>query len=235
VAPSLTLSGDAAQPVPGAAPILAVGDPLPQAPDFPRLPNAALEIDDLVRRFGKQTTVLRGQEATPEAYRALDLAQYSMIHFAAHAVASEVSPLDSNIILSPGSRGARLSVRDVRLQSLTASLVTVSSCRGAGVRAYFGEGLIGFAWGFLGAGARQVIAGQWDVPDASTAELMKALYAALAEGLEPAAALRQAQQQIVSQPEPPAPYYWAGFQVYEGPGARAAASPPATTRLTKAL
>jgi CHAT domain-containing protein len=36
---------------------------------------------------------------------------------------------------------------------LHAELVTVSACRSAGERAYAGEGLVGFAWAFLRAGA----------------------------------------------------------------------------------
>ena len=45
-----------------------------------------------------------------------------------------------------------------------------------------GEGLVGFAWAFLRAGAQRVIAGLWDVDDRSTADLMGRVYAEIALG-----------------------------------------------------
>jgi CHAT domain-containing protein len=93
--------------------------------------------------------------------------------------------------------------------------VTVSACRGAGERAYSGEGLVGFAWAFLRAGARRVIAGLWDVDDRSTAELMDALYARLAAGDSVPRALRAAKLAMLRQGGTTSkPYYWGPFQVF---------------------
>jgi CHAT domain-containing protein len=98
---------------------------------------------------------------------------------------------------------------------LTADLVTVSACRGVGLRAYSGEGLVGFAWAFLRAGARHVIAGLWDVNDQSTAALMNVLYRELAAGKPPEAALRTAKLSLIaSKGNLRKPYYWAPFQLY---------------------
>jgi CHAT domain-containing protein len=98
---------------------------------------------------------------------------------------------------------------------LRAELVTVSACRSAGERAYTGEGLIGFAWAFLRAGARRVVAGLWDVDDRSTAELMDSMYGRLAAGDSPPAALRQAKLEMIARGGTAAkPYYWAPFQVF---------------------
>ena len=99
--------------------------------------------------------------------------QFSAIHFTAHAVANHKLPLDSAVLLS----GGKLYAREVMDIPLTADLVTVSACRGVGLRTYSGEGLVGFAWAFLRAGARHVIAGLWDVNDESTAALMDVLSA----------------------------------------------------------
>jgi len=62
--------------------------------------------------------------------------------------------------------------RDIVQHPLHADLVTISACYGGGERAYSGEGLVGLAWAFLRAGAHNVIAGLWDVTDASTEQLM---------------------------------------------------------------
>ena len=94
------------------------------------------------------------------------------MHFTAHAEANTESPLDSAVILSQDGSGYKLYARDILEQPLSADLVTISACRGAGERKYAGEGLVGFAWAFLRAGAQRVIAGLWDVDDRSTAALM---------------------------------------------------------------
>jgi CHAT domain-containing protein len=78
-----------------------------------------------------------------------------------------------------------------------------------------GEGLVGFAWAFLHAGARNVIAGLWDVNDESTSRLMDVLYRELAAGSSPADALRTAKLSLAeSTGNLRKPYYWAPFQLY---------------------
>jgi len=71
---------------------------------------------------------------------------------------------------------------------------------------------VGLIQGFLRAGAKQVVASLWRVEDRSTAELMSRFYRALlVEGRPPAAALRQAQLAVRSDPRWHAPFYWSGF------------------------
>jgi CHAT domain-containing protein len=110
-------------------------------------------------------------------------------------------------------------VRDVLGVPLTANLVTVSACRGVGARAYSGVGMVGFAWGFLTAGAHQVVAGLWDVNDRSTATLMDGMYGGIAGGLDVAAALRRAQLALAhAEGGARKPFHWAAFSAYLGPG-----------------
>src|SRR6202008_2632300 len=135
--------------------------------------------------------------------------------FTAHATANVESPLDSAVILSGPDLSFKLYARDVAAQPLEAELVTVSACRSAGERAYSGEGLVGFAWAFLRAGASRVIAGLWDVDDRSTAELMDRLYARMAAAAAAPRALREAKLALLSAGGTYAkPYYWAPFQVF---------------------
>ena len=63
--------------------------------------------------------------------------------------------------------------------------MTISACYGAGTRAYTGEGLVGLSWAFLRAGAHNVVAALWEVDDASTPQLMGAMYRKLREGAPP--------------------------------------------------
>src|SRR5687767_15402840 len=52
-------------------------------------------------------------------------------------------------------RAYRLAARDIAQHPLSARLVTISSCDGAGTATYAGEGLVGLAWAFLHAGAQR--------------------------------------------------------------------------------
>ena len=98
---------------------------------------------------------------------------------------------------------------------LHADLVTISACHSAGARVYSGEGLVGFAWAFLRAGARYVVAGLWDVTDNSTPDMMDRFYGAIQTGDSPVAALRIAKLSMIhSAGAFRKPYYWGPFQIY---------------------
>jgi tetratricopeptide (TPR) repeat protein len=198
--------------------VLVIGDPAYRTPEFSRLPYASEEIEAIEHRLaGAEFAEYRGARAQPDAYRASHPARFTMVHFAAHAVANAESPLESAIVLAPGARESfKLYARDVLEEPLKARLVTISACRSAGARSYSGEGLVGLAWAFLQAGAENVIGGLWDVNDRSTAQLMSDLYGGLAAERErPAEALRRAKLAMLhSKTNYRKPYYWAPFLVY---------------------
>jgi CHAT domain-containing protein/Tfp pilus assembly protein PilF len=198
--------------------LLVMGDPTPVLAEFPKLDFAGREIDSVRSRVGGNgERILHGPEARADSYAKSQPGDFQFIHFSAHATANTQSPLDSAVILSGSPDRCRLLARDVMSVPLTAELVTISACRSAGARTYAGEGLVGFAWAFLRAGARNVIAGLWDVNDRSTAQLMAALYTELAQGSTPADALRAAKLALIHGGGSYAkPYYWAPFQVYTG-------------------
>ena len=173
--------------------LLLVGDPTSASPEYPRLPQAATEIDRVEQHFpAKARLVLEGAQATPQAYLASDTGRFSYVHFVAHGTASRTTPLESAVILSPQGDSYKLYARDIVTKPLHADLVTISTCYGAGSRAYTGEGLVGLSWAFLRAGAHNTIAALWEVNDASTAQLMDQLYAGIDKGKDPAVALRAA-------------------------------------------
>lgn len=224
VAPSLGLVfGSHAGANPRHANLLAIGDPESPGREFPRLPNARKEVETIAALFsGSDKVVYEGAESQPTVYRRADPARFSFIHIAAHATANRASPLDSALILSPDGNAYALTAREIMKIPLGAKLVTLSSCRSAGARAYSGEGLVGLTWAFLEAGARNVIAGLWDVDDESTSRLMARMYGGLARGAEPEDALRTAQLSLVRDVQSPyhKPYYWGPFQLYAGSGKR---------------
>jgi CHAT domain-containing protein/Tfp pilus assembly protein PilF len=215
IAPGLTLL-DATTPakLSPASSILLVGAPVEVDKDFPALRGAEREIESIRGRFVQGARVVRGAEATPAGFLLERLQQYSMIHFAAHAQAVPANPLESAIILSSDGENYKLYARDIASLKLRAQLVTVSACRSAGARTYAGEGLVGFAWAFLEAGAGSVVAGLWDVSDSSTAELMDGLYEGIAAGKSPTVALREAKLGLLRNGTYRKPYYWAPYQIY---------------------
>jgi len=222
VAPSLGLalnSRHAGRPAPPS--LLAIGDPDSPGEEFPHLPNARKEVDTIAALFSDSSRVVyEGAASQPSIYRRADPARFSFIHFAAHATANRASPLDSALILSREGNGYSLTARDIMKIPLDASVVTLSSCRSAGARAYSGEGLVGLTWAFLQAGARNVIAGLWDVDDESTSRLMSLMYRDLTRGVAPDDALRSAQLSLIRDTSSPyhKPYYWGPFQLYAGTG-----------------
>jgi CHAT domain-containing protein len=224
VAPSIAIALSApAAPDPRRPPsLLLIGAPDYAGTGYAPLPQAAGEIRGIQEHFaGAGRAVFTGAEASPAAYRDVQPGRFSLIHFAAHAEANSEEPLESAIVLARRGGQFKLYARDVIGIPIHADLVTISSCRSAGMRAYAGEGLIGFAWAFLEAGARDVVAGLWDVNDASTATLMDRFYGGLGAGQDPAQALRNAKLALLhGEPRYRKPFYWAPFQVYSAGSAR---------------
>ncbi len=201
--------------------LLLIGDPIYNRPEYEKLAHAREEVASIAEHFSPaQRLVLTGPEATPAAYRLSQPASFSYIHFVAHGVASDVSPLDSAVILSAPADAAesyKLYAREILDQKLNADLVTISSCYGSGIQSYSGEGLVGLTWAFLRAGSHNVIGALWEVSDVSTPRLMNDLYDGLAHGDSPATALRSAKLAMIRDGGVfRKPFYWAPFQLYVG-------------------
>jgi CHAT domain-containing protein/Tfp pilus assembly protein PilF len=240
VAPALSHLALASAARPASPSLLLIGNPTTHDPQFPALRYASTEMANILGHFeSDRTRSLQGDRASPAAYREAQPDRFSLVHFTAHAAANLESPLDSAVILAGPRDAFKLYARDVAELPLHADLVTVSACRSAGERAYSGEGLVGFAWAFLRAGARRVVAGLWDVDDRSTADLMDALYGRLAGGEPAPAALRHAKLAMLERGGPPAkPYYWGPFQTFtvslETAAARGAPASPRPPRRSPA-
>jgi CHAT domain-containing protein/Tfp pilus assembly protein PilF len=200
--------------------LLLIGDAVSPNADYAELPKAGVEIENIEKHFAPtRREVLTRAQATAPAYLESDPEQFAFIHFVAHGTASRLSPLDSAVILSKASAqedSFKLYARDIIHHPLHAQLVTISTCYGAGARAYKGEGLVGLSWAFLHAGAHNVIGALWEVSDASTPRLMDQLYGELDKGRSPRAALRSAKLSLLHSDSFRKPFYWAPFQLYTG-------------------
>ena len=183
------------------------------------LPNAATEMHSVEKHFApSERKIYARTEATNQAYLSSGPEHFAYIHFVAHAAASRLSPLDSAVILSKATSeddSFKLYARDIIRRPVHADLVTISTCYGAGTRAYAGEGLVGLSWAFMRAGAHNVIGALWEVSDSSTPQLMDHLYGELAQGRAPDTALRTAKLSLLNSNSVfRKPFYWAPFQLY---------------------
>ena len=215
-APSLrVLAGDGQARV-RAPKLLIMGDPVLVGQEFGPLPNVTKEIAAVEECFPPASRVaFTGAGAVPGEYAKAVPANFTHIHFATHATANRESPLNSAIILSHQGESYKLYARDVAGVPLSADLVTLSACSSAGAKAYSGEGLMGFAWAFLQAGAQNVIATLWDEDDAVSADLMRGLYAGIAAGQMPVRALRASKLALMrSTGRYRLPYFWGPLQVF---------------------
>jgi CHAT domain-containing protein len=222
VAGSLALlagSRSTQRPARSAKTLLAIGAPIEASKDFPPLKFAPAEMKIVQNHFpATERVAIIGKDATPQAYGSSNPGQFRYVHLDTHGLASDLNPLDSAIILSPGPDNRyKLRAQEIKDIPLRADLVTVSSCYGAGIRWYQGEGIVGLAWAFLRAGAHQVIAALWEVDDASSPQLMDDFYGELTQGKSAAEALRHAKLKMLHSPDfHRHPYYWASLQIYTG-------------------
>jgi len=199
--------------------LLLLGAPVEADRSFPALKHAAEEMDRVRSHFPtSDEKIISGVEAVPQAYAASQPGDYRFIHVDAHSIASELSPLDSFVVLSPDARNSyKLYAHEIQAEPLHADLVTLSACYSAGTRWYNGEGIVGLGWAFLRAGAHQVMASLWAVDDASTPQLMDDFYNELSQGKSAVQSLHDAKLKMLhSGGQRSQPYYWASLQLYTG-------------------
>jgi CHAT domain-containing protein len=205
--------------------LLLIGAPVQAVSEFPALKYADAEIKQVKAAFPPlKEKVIAGADATPSAFFASHPEDHRLVHFVTHGIPNRLVPLDSAVVLSPGSdKQYKLYAREIKNISekklLNADLVTISACYSAGNKTYAGEGQVGLAWAFMRAGAHQVIGSLWEVDDEATPAFMGSMYAQIRKGASPADALHTAKLKMLSSPDHRhhEPYYWASLQLYTGP------------------
>jgi CHAT domain-containing protein len=154
--------------------------------------------------FPEATTLLDAQADRAALYQHAGSTQ--VLHLASHGNFRVDNPLFSSLRLADGW----LTVRDIyQLELRNCELVTLSACE-TGVNALMpGDEWIGLARGFFSADVPSLLVSQWAVDDQATASFMVSFYSCLLSGIRPAAALRNAQCQMLEKYSHP--YFWAPF------------------------
>ncbi len=208
------------------ATLLALGNPLPgkdsggasalRGGKLEALPEAEQEVRALGRLYGaSRSKVYTGAEAREDRFKA-EAGQASIIHFAAHGLVNNASPMYSNLALAAGGAGedGLLEAWELTRLDLKADLAVLSACETARGRTAAGEGMIGLSWAMFIAGVPSLVVSQWKVESAGTRELMVNFHRGLISPttkLTKSEALRQAALKLLKNPETNHPFYWAGF------------------------
>jgi CHAT domain-containing protein len=118
----------------------------------------------------------------------------------------------------PSDDGYLTAKEAARLQLEGTALVVLSACESGRGNNRSGEGLFGLRRSLTVAGARGTLLSLWRVPEHATETFMTRFYTHLRQGVSPAQAVRQVQEEFRSKPRIPGwsdPFYWAGWQ-YSG-------------------
>ncbi|HEX8191247.1 MAG TPA: CHAT domain-containing protein [Pyrinomonadaceae bacterium] len=180
------------------------------------LPEAEQEVRALGRLYGAaRSRVYTGAEAREDRVKG-EAGHASVLHFAAHGLVDNASPMYSHLALAGGGAGedGLLEAWELTRLDLKADLVVLSACETARGRAAAGEGMIGLSWAMFLAGVPSLVVSQWKVESAGTRELMVNFHRGLiapTPKLTKGEALRQAALKLLKNPETNHPFYWAGF------------------------
>lgn len=184
------------------------------------LPEAEQEVEALRRLYGvSRSKVYIGAEAREDRVKE-EAGQARILHFAAHGMLNNASPMYSHLALAQGgaSEDGLLEAWELMRLDLKADLAVLSACETARGHIGAGEGMIGLSWAMFIAGVPSIVASQWKVESAGTRDLMvnfhRALTAQPGTGKAKSTkseALRQAAVRLMKNPETRHPFYWAGF------------------------
>jgi CHAT domain-containing protein len=139
----------------------------------------------------------------------------SLIHYAGHAVFDDARPEQSALVLAGADTAGRLTAEAVNtLQLRGVRLVVLSACSTLRSREGRSGGFAGFSGALLGAGAGGVVGSLWQVDDSLTQPFMLAFHRAYQLKGDPAAALRDAQLEMLRLHHPTlsSPAVWGGFR-----------------------
>ncbi len=185
---------------------------------IPRLDGTRVEaekIAQLAKASGGTADVWLDLDANESRIISQDLRQYGIVHIATHGMLDAEHPQFTGLVLSlVGDRDhdGFLRAQEVFNLRLSGSLVMLSACETGLGKEKRGEGVIGLTRAFLYAGTPLVGVSLWSVADDSTAELMSNFYQGMLSTKKPAAAaLRDAQLQMISENRFNAPFFWAPF------------------------
>jgi CHAT domain-containing protein/tetratricopeptide (TPR) repeat protein len=177
-----------------------------------RLPGARAEARAIRRHLGSRVLSVEDGRASEQFLKQAPIADYSILHLAAHAVVDDLDPQRSFVLLAAGGgEDGLLQAREIADLDLDGKVVVLSACSGIAGKGIEAEGVINLARAFLVSGARAVVGSLWPLRDEEAAQFFDRFYARLAEGRSLDDALLKAQGDLAAAGAPAAA--WAGLLV----------------------
>jgi CHAT domain-containing protein len=213
---------------------------------LPPLPGTRLELEAARKLLDASPDAqLLGPAFTVPQVRQVALADYRILHFAAHALLpTDLRCQDAPAIITSPPADARdageamLTAPVAQTLHLDADAVILSACNTGGPGGAAGESLSGLARSFFYAGARSLLVTHWEVNDRYTAYLVAVILGNYKGGPGMAEAVAAAERKLLEQATGPDawqahPFFWAPMALIgEGgsPPGRTAAAAPAVPR-----
>ncbi len=210
-------------PKPNAGAVLRVADYFSQD-ELPRLFNTRFEAQTIASYLkSSQKRVALDFDAKLESVTKAELSNYRLLHFATHALVDDETPELSAVVFSMYDEKRQpiegyLLSGDIFELKLNADLVVLSGCRTGLGKPVRGEGFVGLTQSFMYAGTERLLTSFWSVEDRATTQLMANFYKFyLQKKMPAAAALKEAQKEMIRSPRWQSPYYWAAFTIQGEP------------------
>ncbi|MEM7077241.1 MAG: CHAT domain-containing tetratricopeptide repeat protein [Pseudomonadota bacterium] len=198
------------------------------APDdaaiLPRLAGSAREgvvVATHLEAAGYTVDHATGLDNSKENFARLASRATDVLHIATHGIVDLLNPDNSGLEFSAiDAQGnatlSYLSVDEIQAMVLKTRLVVLSACDSINGQEVAGEGTLSLARAFLLAGADQVVASLWPVPDRAASVLMDIFYEHYAAGATAPEALSAAQNALARSGQWRNPRNWAGFVIMSG-------------------
>lgn len=190
--------------------IFLAGDPLLGGADAQALAGSARELQLVEASFpGAENRAFAGRLLDRSALEDSAFSTSDLVHIASHASIDMTYPELSRIELSNGY----LTPQDLSGRHLSAKLVVLSACGTAGLSRFEYDSQLGFVSEFLNAGAANVMATLWPIPDKETGNIIDWLYQNLADERNVGESLRFAKLAMIDS-ETSSVDRWVAFQLY---------------------
>ena len=176
---------------------------------FAALPNVLRELETIEAE--REGTVYRNENFSLQTVASeLSRTDYNVAHFATHG--EFLDNAEDSFLLTYDDRltlGNLRALLETRGSDAPLDLLVLSACQTAAGSDRAALGLAGVA---IQSGARSALASLWSISDAATAELMDAFYAHWSGSANSKSeSLRQAQLQLITNPQFAHPTYWAPY------------------------
>lgn len=164
---------------------------------------------------------LQGDTHASTAFLA-EASQARYLHLAMHGFTDHDHPLRSALAFSkpPNKPHGLVFAADLYgMPPLSASLVSLLACRSGEGKQVEGEGVLSLGRAFRMAGAEGVVMSLWDADARLGGEILEKMYAAIAEGIEPAVALQSAKRAYLQSTKATEahPGHWASYVLIGNP------------------